>query len=233
MPAGNVDNKANTTINTYSITYTLNNGTVTTENPTNYTVEADTITLNNPSKTGYIFTGWTGSNGTTPNISVTIPKGTTGNLEYVANYNPITYTITYDGNGATSGNTEQSTHTYDEVKNLTPNGYERKYTITYDYNYDEQADTTQTVAYGFNGWNDAQDGSGNSYNNEAEVLNWLSTDNANKDIYAQWAPASDTNIPTREGYIFAGWFENEATTGLKIIGFLLLILGGVLVYFNY
>lgn len=27
--------------------------------------------------------------------------------------------------------------------------------------------------------------------------------------------------------------ENEATTGLKIIGFLLLILGGVLVYFNY
>ena len=38
---------------------------------------------------------------------------------------PITYTIKYNGNGATSGSTANSSHTYDEEKELTPNGFSR------------------------------------------------------------------------------------------------------------
>ncbi len=39
-----------------------------------------------PTKEGYVFLGWTGSNGKTPQTTVTIPKGTTGNLSYTANW---------------------------------------------------------------------------------------------------------------------------------------------------
>ncbi|MBR3002514.1 MAG: BspA family leucine-rich repeat surface protein, partial [Clostridia bacterium] len=43
----------------YSISYNLDGGTVSTANPTSYTKESNTITLNNPTKNGYKFTGWT------------------------------------------------------------------------------------------------------------------------------------------------------------------------------
>ncbi|MBQ4535510.1 MAG: InlB B-repeat-containing protein, partial [Clostridia bacterium] len=69
----------------YTISYTLKGGSVVPANPTSYTIE-DTITLNNPKKYGYDFTGWTGSNGNEKQLEVTIPTGTIGNLEYTAHY---------------------------------------------------------------------------------------------------------------------------------------------------
>jgi len=67
------------------------------ENPATYTIESENITLNNPAdgtKLGYVFAGWTGSNGSTAEKSVTIAKGSTGNKEYVANYEPAEYKYT-------------------------------------------------------------------------------------------------------------------------------------------
>ena len=69
----------------YTITYNLDGGEAT-SNPTEYTIESEEITLNNPSKAGYIFKGWTGSNGETPQTRVKIEKGSTGNKEYTANW---------------------------------------------------------------------------------------------------------------------------------------------------
>ena len=71
---------------TYTITYNLNGGSVSTANKTSYTVETDTFTLNNPTKELYIFTGWTGSNVTTENTNLTIQKGSVGNRSYTANW---------------------------------------------------------------------------------------------------------------------------------------------------
>lgn len=82
------------TIN-YAIEYTLNEGNVSTSNPTTYTAETDTFTLYNPTKTGYTFVGWTGSNGETPQITVTIEEGTIGNKAYTANWTATSYTISY------------------------------------------------------------------------------------------------------------------------------------------
>ena len=79
----------------YTIGYTLNGGSVS-GNPTSYTIETNTITLNNPTRDGYTFKGWTGSNGETPQTTVQIAKGSTGNKTYTANWAPITYNITYD-----------------------------------------------------------------------------------------------------------------------------------------
>ena len=42
----------------YTISYELNGGTVATENPTTYNIETADITLNNPTKIGYTFAGW-------------------------------------------------------------------------------------------------------------------------------------------------------------------------------
>ncbi|MBR1517211.1 MAG: InlB B-repeat-containing protein, partial [Bacteroidales bacterium] len=66
----------------YSITYHLNGGTLDTPNPTTYNIESAAITLNNPTKEGYVFVGWTGSNGTTPQTSVTIQTGSADTRYY-------------------------------------------------------------------------------------------------------------------------------------------------------
>lgn len=70
---------------TYTISYNLNEGTVSQENPKKYTYESGEITLKNPSRAGYRFLGWTGSNGATPQLTVTINKST-GDKSYVANW---------------------------------------------------------------------------------------------------------------------------------------------------
>lgn len=75
----------------YTISYTYNNGTA--SNPASYYITTATFKLNNPSKKGYTFKGWTGSNGTTPQTSVSIAKGSTGNKSYTANYTINSYTV--------------------------------------------------------------------------------------------------------------------------------------------
>src|SRR5699024_7875918 len=68
LTVSNVSSNTTCTVNyskqTYTITYNLNGGSVS-GNPESYDVTSETITLKNPTKTGYIFTGWTGSNGST------------------------------------------------------------------------------------------------------------------------------------------------------------------------
>ena len=68
----------------YSITYILNGGSV--SNVTSYNIETSTFTLSNPTRSNYSFIGWTGSNGSTPQMNVTINKGSTGDRSYTANW---------------------------------------------------------------------------------------------------------------------------------------------------
>ena len=86
-------------ISTYTIIYNLNGGSVS-GNPTSYNIETNTFTLKNPTRTNYNFIGWTGSNGSSPQTSVSIPKGTTGNKNYTANWQlACTYMPTYTYTG--------------------------------------------------------------------------------------------------------------------------------------
>jgi len=110
----------------YLITYNLDGGTVSVNNPSKYTIETDDIILNNPTKVGYTFTGWTGSNGNTPSKNVSILKGSTGNKTYVANYDVNTYTISYELNGGIKGTNAPTSGTYGSVvtvSNPTKTGY--------------------------------------------------------------------------------------------------------------
>ena len=72
---------------TYAITYDLDGGTAAEGNPDSYTVETETITLKNPTRPGFTFTGWSGTGLTgEDNLTVTIPKGSTGDRSYTAHW---------------------------------------------------------------------------------------------------------------------------------------------------
>lgn len=88
---------------------------------------------------------------------------------------PISYSIYYDGNGATSGSMSKSSHTYDMEANLTENAYTR-------------------TGYTFAGWNTKEDGSGKAYANLDSVKNMTTSDDETVILYAQWKPNTYTII---------------------------------------
>ena len=84
---------------TYHIKYTLNGGTMSGA-PETYTENSADITLPQPTKAGYRFTGWTGTGLTAPTMEVTIPTGSKEDREYTANWEEIQYfTVFYDVHG--------------------------------------------------------------------------------------------------------------------------------------
>jgi uncharacterized repeat protein (TIGR02543 family) len=108
------------TLNSYSISYELNGGEVSTGNPTQYTVDSS-FTLNRPEKKGYIFEGWTGTGLTEKTLDVTISL-MTGNRSYTANFVPITYSIAYSSNGG-SGSMQNTSATFDSKLTLPTNTF--------------------------------------------------------------------------------------------------------------
>ena len=92
---GNKEYWAKWEINQYTIIYDLAGGTVE-GNPDTYTIKTGAFTLRNPTKSGYTFTGWsgTGLDGEN-NMTVTIPTGSTGNRTYMAHWR-------YNGGGGSS-----------------------------------------------------------------------------------------------------------------------------------
>ena len=110
MPDGNVEvsaifEKDAPAPTEFTITYDLAGGTAE-GNPDTYTIETRTFTLKNPTKSGYTFTGWsgTGLDGEN-NMTVTIPTGSTGNRTYTAHwrYNGSGHSYSYYTIKATAG----------------------------------------------------------------------------------------------------------------------------------
>ena len=110
MPAENLTVTAQWSPDIYAITYNLDGGTAS-GNPDFYTVESSTITLNPPTRTGYTFIGWSGTDlSGSDNLTVTIPAGSIGNRSYTAHWSLNTYSITYDLDGGTAfGNPDSYT----------------------------------------------------------------------------------------------------------------------------
>ena len=102
---GNKEYWAKWEINQYTITYDLAGGTAD-GNPNTYTIETGAFTLKNPTKSGYTFTGWsgTGLDGEN-NMTVTIHTGSTGNRTYTAHwrYNGSGHSYSYYTIKATAG----------------------------------------------------------------------------------------------------------------------------------
>ena len=69
----------------YKITYNLNGGKNSSSNPATYTIATSTITLKNPTRSGYTFKGWY-SDSKFKNKVTTIKKGSTGNKTLYAKW---------------------------------------------------------------------------------------------------------------------------------------------------
>ena len=185
------------------------------------------LSANRFKKKGYSFKGWNtkkDGSGTTyadkadgSKLTKTDGKTVTLYAQWTANK----YTITFNGNGSTSGSTKKlSNCKYGKKYTLTKNGFKKK-------------------GYTFTGWNTKKDGSGKTYKNKAEVKNLSSKADGKVTLYAQWKktkytitynlnkgknnksnPASYTittktvklKNPTRKGYTFKGWYSDKKCT---------------------
>ena len=80
--------------NIYLLTYNLDEGIMADSNP-DYYIAGSSINLNNPTKRGYEFTGWTVTGSSdAPNTSLTV-SGLTQDVEYTANWKAIDYDLTF------------------------------------------------------------------------------------------------------------------------------------------
>ena len=174
-----------------------------------YAVTSSPITLPTPVRTGYTFLGWTGEGITTPQTSVIIPKGSTGDKAYTANWQVIEYTITLDTNGG---------------PNVSPIKYtvEDSFTLPYPLR----------PGYEFAGW--TLDGSGMlpattliiyygttgdlHYKAEWRLAEYTITMNLDggsgqeKVVYTITDEDFELPTPTRNGYEFVGWTGERITT---------------------
>lgn len=82
----------------YAIAYELNGGKNNKKNPASYTEATATVTLKNPTRTGYEFLGWYRDSKYKKKVTG-IPKGSTGSLTLYARWKVKKYKITYNLNG--------------------------------------------------------------------------------------------------------------------------------------
>lgn len=90
MPAKDITVSATFALVDYDLTYAGTDGaTFETANPTTYTYDTETFTLNNPTKEGWAFMGWTYGDVTTPTKTVIITKGTMGAITFTAHWKKL------------------------------------------------------------------------------------------------------------------------------------------------
>lgn len=195
----------------YDISYNLNGGTIVGENPIAYDIDDENFTLINPTKTGYTFLGWTGTDLDTATLTVVISKGSVGNREYTANWEANTYTLTFNANGGSVSVQSQS--------------------VVFDESYTLPVPTKE--GYTFAGWfNDSVefvDGVWNKVSSceltaKWEIIKYTIHYNLNGGTNHSSNPAKYTITdtvtlyePTRTGYTFLGWTFIGQTTPIKSV----------------
>ena len=205
---------SNVTIKTITLTYSLNNSPTFTPSITsgtalsNINANSKTITMNSGSKNGRM------------DIS---------NFACTYTYTPATtYSVTYDGNGETSGSVPTDATPYASGATVTVKG---------------NTGSLAKTGYSFGGWNTQQDGQGTNY--DAGSGTFSISDNTT--LYAKWnanqyninyydqggSPFSgshESGYPTKhtygtattlksaskDGYSFDGWFTTSACTGSAV-----------------
>lgn len=178
-----------------------------------YTDSTIKLPSNSFIKTGYHFKGWSFTEKGTAALEeeASFIVGTLSIVNLYAVWEANVNTITFHGNGADEGEMEKESISTDETQNLSSNGFSK-------------------AGYHFVGWSKSSTGQA-EYDDGQEYL--MGAEN-NYDLYAVWQPNeyvisynpnggqtsknSDKvlfdsqytlNIPTRDGYIFSGWYIGE------------------------
>jgi uncharacterized repeat protein (TIGR02543 family) len=226
---------------TYTLTYNGNtntSGNVPIDGSSPYTSGSTVTVLGNSgspvlAKAGFTFAGWnTIANGTGLSFSQGNTFTINANRTLYAQWTPVTYIVTYNGNTNTSGNVP--------IDGSSP--YASGSTVTVLGNSSSPA--LEKSGFIFAGWNTAANGSGISYSQGNTF-----TINANRTLYAQWAPFytityngntnTSGNVPTdgsspytsgsnvtvlgnsgspaleKSGFTFAGWNTIANDSGIS------------------
>ncbi|WP_343246772.1 InlB B-repeat-containing protein [Diplocloster hominis] len=202
------------TINGSTYTFGTGNGSLT----ANYRQSA--VTLPAVKRIGYLFQGWY-LNGKKVGDAGTVWTPT-GSVTLTASWKPVTYTVSYHGNGNTGGNTVSSKHTYDVAQTLNTNGFIRDKAL-------------------FQGWSTSVSSATVRYTDRQTVQNLSSTQDSVIHLYAVWkktitlsydanggrdAPSAETRsivnadsanftisplTPEKDGCRFLGWSTKPDT----------------------
>lgn len=178
-----------------------------------YTDSTIKLPLNSFIKAGYHFKGWSFTEKGTAAYEeeASFVVGTSSIINLYAVWEANVNTVTFHGNGADEGEMGKQSISTDETQNLSSNGFSK-------------------AGYHFAGWSKSSTGRA-EYDDGQEYL--MGAEN-NYDLYAVWQPNeyvisynpnggqtsknSDKvlfdsqytlNIPTRDGYIFSGWYIGE------------------------
>lgn len=154
------------TANSYTVTFDLNGGSGSIAQ-ISVTYDSYYPAMEAPTRTGYTFNGWytAKSGGYQVNESVRVTTDSSHTL--YARWSPITYTISYNGNGSTSGTMSDSTSL----------NYDQEYTLRENY-YSKSGAS-------FQGWALTPDGDV-VYANKALVKNLSNEDKKIVILYAVW-----------------------------------------------
>ncbi|WP_164821249.1 InlB B-repeat-containing protein [Paenibacillus koleovorans] len=230
---------------TYTVTYNDNgktSGTVPTD-AASYAPSANVTVLGNTgtlAKTHYTFGGWSLTSNGSQAVGSSLTMGSSNIILY-AIWTPVTYTVNYNGNDATTG--------------TPPTGGSQSYNTT--FNVVGNTGTLTKTGHTFAGWTMSSDGTGTVYNATSSFT--LTGDTT---LYAKWTPitytltyngnsntsgtvpssasqaynstvtvASNSGILTRTDYTFAGW--NTQADGLGTdyaVGSPLLLTGNITLY---
>ena len=211
MPAGGLNLTAIWEINTYTITFNLNDGTNHAENPSTFNIHDLNITLENASKEHHSFDGWFAhaTEGSTPITQIT----TLGDVTLFARWTLNQFTVTFD-----TASLHDSTHTNETVFTINSSSF----ALT--------APTNRT-GHTFNGWWTTAEVNGERWEDIPTALRGTS---GTQTLFARWT-ANTYNLtfnlnggsfaygitppenglfnstvnfptaPTRNGFTFAGW----------------------------
>ena len=173
--------------NSFTVTLNPNQGSVT---PTSITVSYDGTYADLPtaSRTGYTFKGWYTSSSSGDKITTSTKVTKTDDHTLYAQWTPNNYTITFNGNGSTSGSMSQQTCSYGIECTITANAFAKS-------------------GYTFAGWSTSSSGS-IAYTNKQKV-----TSIGNTTLYAIWVVTTTNFEYTGGGKTFtapqAGTYKLE------------------------
>ena len=222
MPAEDITLYAKWNVATYNITYNLNGGINSSGNPASYTITSATITFKTPTKNGYSFAGWYTDVECTNSITG-ILSGSYGDVEVFAKWTPTEYTITYIvDDGTINENITKYTIETDLTTLLdaslkghtfggwfTSTSYKTAVTTVAGGEIGNKTVYAKFTANTYNVWLDG--------NEEAKATVSFNLNGGEGTISAQTVTPTVTlkypTAPTRNGYIFAGWYDNAACNG--------------------
>ncbi len=193
----------------YSIAYNPGEGATFSTDKNSYTVESATFTLDEPTKTGYIFGGWFDNAQLTGDPITEIAQGSTGNKKLYAKWTAEVYNITYNNVVGANFNPTKTSYTVE------------------DETFALEVPTKE--GYTFEGWLDE---------NEKAITEIAKGSIGDMKLYADWTvevyaityvldggempegvsnPATYTvedetitlNNPARNGYKFGGWVDEK------------------------